>query len=161
MAGLKAVGNQRLGQSGTAGRAPVPRRRAWYGVAIAAVIGTGLLWRSGWFPLPHGLAKYGGDALWAVVVFLGLGFVLPRASTRRIALGALGIAWSVECLQLYHAPWIDGVRATRLGHLVLGRVFNSPDLLAYAAGIVLAAWAEGAMGSRTTKRVPCPGALSS
>ena len=60
----------------------------------------------------------------------------------RIALIAVCFAWSVEFLQLYHAPWIDGIRSTRLGHLVLGTMFNSPDLLAYVIGIALGALAE-------------------
>jgi hypothetical protein len=104
----------------------------------------GLLWRSKLLPLPHFVAKYGGDSLWALVVFLCFGFAFPRGSTTRIALLAVGFAWSVEFLQLYHAPWINGIRSTSLGHLVLGNVFNSPDLLAYAVGVALGAWAERA-----------------
>jgi hypothetical protein len=48
----------------------------------------------------------------------------------------------VEFLQLYHAPCIDAIRATRPGRLVLGTTFNAPDLLAYPVGIALGAWAE-------------------
>ena len=121
---------------------PVQRCRPAYALAIALVIGTGLLWRSGLLPLPSFLAKYGGDSLWALVVFLCFGFAFHRSSTMRIALGAVCFAWSVEFLQLYHAPWIDGIRSTRLGHLVLGTMFNSPDLLAYVIGIALGALAE-------------------
>ncbi len=121
---------------------PVPRNRPIYALAAALVIGAGLLWRSGRFPLPGFVAKYGGDALWALVVFLCLGIALPRRSTVGTALVAVGFAWSVEFLQLYHAPWIDGIRSTRLGRLVLGSTFNVPDLLAYAGGIALGAVAE-------------------
>jgi hypothetical protein len=60
----------------------------------------------------------------------------------RIALGAVCFAWSVEFLQLYHAPWIDGIRSTRLGRLVLGTSFNSPDLIAYFIGIAVGALAD-------------------
>jgi hypothetical protein len=113
-----------------------------YAIATSLVIGTGLLWRSGLFPLPDFVAKYCGDSLWALVVFLCFGMAFHRSSTMRIALAAVCFAWSVEFLQLYHAPWIDGIRSTRFGHLVLGTVFNSPDLLAYAMGIALGALAE-------------------
>jgi hypothetical protein len=109
---------------------------------MALVIGTGLLWRSGWPPLPYFLAKYGGDALWALVVFLGFGFVFCCSSTVRNALLAVSFSWAIEFSQLYHAPWIDGIRSTRLGHLVLGSVFNVPDLFAYVIGIALGASAE-------------------
>ena len=121
---------------------PVQRSRPVYAVAIVLVIGTGLLWRSGLLALPNFVAKYGGDSLWALVVFLCLGFAFNRSSPVRIALGAVCFAWSVEFLQLYHAPWIDGIRSTRLGRLVLGNMFNSPDLLAYVTGIALGAFAE-------------------
>lgn len=118
------------------------RKRLPYAVSLILVIGAGLLWRSGLVPLPGWLVKYGGDALWALAVFLGLGWVFRQSRTGRVALAAVFCAWSVEFLQLYHAPWIDAIRATRPGRLVLGTTFNAPDLLAYLAGIALGAWAE-------------------
>jgi hypothetical protein len=126
----------------TATTTPVQRRRPIYALAIALVIGAGLLWRADLFPLPDFITKYGGDSLWALVVFLCIGFAFHRSSTFRIALVAVCVAWSIEFLQLYHAPWIDGIRSTRLGHLVLGNDFNSPDLVAYVIGISIGALAE-------------------
>jgi Protein of unknown function (DUF2809) len=121
---------------------PRQRSRPTYGLAIGLVIGAGLFWRSGLLPLPSVLAKYGGDSLWSLVAFLGCGFVFRRSSTVHVALGAVGFAWSVELLQMYHAPWIDAIRSTRLGHLTLGTSFNSPDLIAYVVGIALGAFTE-------------------
>jgi len=122
---------------------PSPRRnRAVYALLALAVVAAGLFWRSGVIPLPGWLSNYGGDALWAVMVFLGLGFLLPRASTLTVAMLALTFAWGVEFSQLYRAPWIDAIRATLPGRLVLGNTFNWPDLLAYAVGIACTAWAE-------------------
>ncbi len=118
------------------------RGRLAYAACLMLVIGAGLLWRSGLVPLPGWLVKYGGDALWALAVFLGLGWVFRQSRTGRVALAAVFCAWGVEFLQLYHAPWIDGIRATRPGRLVLGTTFNAPDLLAYLVGIALGAWAE-------------------
>lgn len=102
----------------------------------------GLLWRSAFLSLPTFATKYGGDLLWALLVFLGFGFVFHRQSTLRLALLALGFAWAVEFSQLYHANWIDGIRSTRIGALVLGYAFNAPDLLAYAAGVAIGASLE-------------------
>lgn len=120
----------------------IERSRPTYAFTAALTIGAGLLWRSRLLPLTEFLAKYGGDSLWALVVFWGLGFAFRRSTTTRIALGTVGIAWCVELLQLYHAPWIDGVRSTRLGHLVLGSSFNGPDLLAYVIGAAMGALIE-------------------
>ena len=121
---------------------PSSRNRVRYGVLGVAVVAAGLLWRSGFIPLPLVLSKYGGDTLWALMVFVWFGFLSPRASTFVVTLLALTFSWGVEFSQLYHAPWIDAVRATLPGRLVLGNTFNWPDLPAYAVGIVLGAWAE-------------------
>ena len=128
---------------------PIHRNRLLYALAAALVIALGLLWRSSLLPLTHFLSKYGGDALWALVVFLTFGFLFTRASTLRIALLSLAFAGSIELLQLYHAPWIDSLRAIPIGHLILGSTFNAPDLLAYAFGIALGAIAEPFL-ARTT-----------
>ena len=106
------------------------------------IIIVGLLWRSGLLPLPPFLAKYGGDSLWSLLVFLCFGLAFRRSSTMRVGFGALCFAWSVEFLQLYHAHWIDAIRSTRPGHLALGSSFNAPDLVAYFVGIALGVLAE-------------------
>lgn len=123
---------------------PIQRSRPLYALAAALVIATGLLWRSGFLPLPNFIAKHGGDSLWALVVFLGFGFLYPHISTTRLGIVAVSFAWAIEFSQLYHADWIDGIRATLPGRLILGSNFNSPDLLAYVVGIALGVLAERA-----------------
>ena len=131
---------------------PTQRSRALYALLVALTIGTGLLWRSNLLPLSSFLAKYGGDALWALMVFFGFGFVFRRSSTARIALGAVCFAWSIEFLQLYHSPWIEEIRSNRLGHLVLGSAFNGPDLIAYLCGVAFGALSESIYFRRSVKR---------
>jgi hypothetical protein len=113
-----------------------------YASLEVAVVAAGLLWRSGLIPLPSSLSNYGGDALWALMVFVGFGFLLPRIPTAVNALMALAFAWAVEFSQLYHAPWLDAVRDTLPGRLMLGNTFNWPALVAYAVGIGLGAVVE-------------------
>jgi hypothetical protein len=48
---------------------------------------------------------------------------------------ALAICYAVEFSQLLHWPWLMDLRATTLGHLILGTDFHWQDLLAYPAGI--------------------------
>lgn len=118
------------------------RSRLLYALLALAVVAAGLLWRSGLIPMPGWLSNNGGDALWALIVFVGLGFLLPRASTLIVALLALTLAWGVEFSQLYHAPWIDAIRATIPGKLVLGNTFAWLDLMAYSLGIALGGFSE-------------------
>ena len=85
--------------------------------------------------LPEFLATYSGDALWALLVFLGIGFLCPKWPTFAVGLAALVFAFGIELSQLYQADWINGIRATRPGALVLGAGFLWTDLLCYSVGI--------------------------
>lgn len=105
-------------------------------------MGAGLLLRSHFFHLPSFFVKYGGDALWALLVFYAFGFLLRQSTTLQLSFISITFAWAIEFSQLYHAPWIDSIRAMRIGHLVLGSTFNPPDLMAYAVGIAIGAVAE-------------------
>ena len=109
---------------------------------MGLVIAAGLGLRSQMIPLPAFVIKYGGDALWALMVFCGIGFLFCRASTLRVGLIAICISCAVEFSQLYHAPWIDAVRGTRLGALALGATFNWPDFIAYAVGVGVGMFVE-------------------
>ena len=132
-----------------ANRPPPPLRNRFYqAAAVIAVIIIGLVWRSGFVTLSTFQSKYGGDALWALMVFFGLGMILNRVKTWSLAIIAVVCAWGVEFSQLLHAPWLDAFRATRFGHLVLGSTFNWPDLPAYALGIGIGVWIELAWRSR-------------
>ena len=92
--------------------------------------------------MPGFIAAYAGDTLWALAAFLGIGLLLPRASTRTIALLAMAFSVAVELSQLYHAPWIDSIRQTTLGGLILGFGFLWSDLACYAVGVGLGAAIE-------------------
>jgi len=113
------------------------RQRKTYAVAIVVVIVLGLLSRR--FPdrLPAALGKYPGDALWATMVFFGIGFVFPRWPSVLAALSALAFSGCVEFSQLYQAPWIESLRNTLAGRLILGRGFAWKDLAAYVVGILI------------------------
>ena len=84
---------------------------------------------------PSFVRAYVGDALWALMVFFGIALVANRRSTTAVALLAGLFCFGIELSQLYHAPWIDSLRATRLGGLVLGYGFLWTDLLCYSASI--------------------------
>jgi len=129
-----------------------PRSRPVYGASILLVIALGLLTRK--FPefVPAALGKTPGDALWlwALMVFLGLGWIFRRARTVTLALAALSFSFAIEFLQLYHAPWIETLRGTLLGRLVLGRGFLWGDLVAYCVGVAVGGLGE--MGLRKAYR---------
>ena len=59
--------------------------------------------------------------------------------------------------QLYHAPWIDAIRVTTIGHIILGYSFSWLDILAYAAGILTGIIMESLISG--TKLNKSPGTL--
>ncbi len=55
--------------------------------------------------------------------------------------------------QLYHAPWIDSIRQTTLGGLILGFGFLCSDLACYALGVLLGVLIERiALADRIERR---------
>jgi hypothetical protein len=113
------------------------RSRLWLLVYLITVIALGLASRK--FPslFPAIFGKYPGDALWALMVFVGLAFIKPRASTAYLSALAFAISCAVEFSQLYQAPWLNEIRGTTIGHLVLGSTFSWFDIVAYAAGVLV------------------------
>ena len=79
-----------------------------------------------------------GDALWASMMFWWVTVLWPTGLVSMRAAAALAISWVVEFSQLMHAPWLEQLRATRLGPLVLGTGFDPRDLASYAVGVLLA-----------------------
>ncbi|WP_263079756.1 DUF2809 domain-containing protein [Endozoicomonas sp. Mp262] len=115
------------------------RNRTVYIALFFVTIACGLLSRSSWVDLPEFFTLYSGDALWALMVFWMFCCLKPGYSTGRISVFAILFAFTIECSQLYHALWIDSIRAIRLGGLVLGFGFQVSDLLCYSAGIAFGA----------------------
>ncbi|MCY9159909.1 DUF2809 domain-containing protein [Bacillus atrophaeus] len=111
------------------------RNRFAYAGMTAVVMGLGLLSRKIPDVLPDVLNIYAGDALWALMIFLGTRFIFHTMKTSRAGLISLAFCYLIECSQLYHADWIDQIRDTTLGGLVLGYGFLWSDLGAYTIGI--------------------------
>src|SRR5262245_47315139 len=100
------------------------RRRGLLAGVIVVTVAAGLASRKYPWLLPEALGKYPGDALWAQMVYWGVAFVVPSAPIARVAACALAISYTDELSQLYQAPWINEIRATTMGHLVLGSTFS-------------------------------------
>lgn len=111
------------------------RNRIVYLISVAIVMGLGLSSRKYAGYLPEWINTYLGDALWAVMIYLFTAVLLHDRKLLQIALASLLFCYLIEISQLYHAPWIDAIRNTRLGGLVLGFGFLWTDIIAYTMGI--------------------------
>jgi len=124
------------------------RSRLAYFVGAVFIVFLGLASRRYAAALPVFIAEYAGDTLWALMVFAIVGFLAPRWSSLRVAAVALAVAYVVEASQFYHAPWIESLRGTRLGGLVLGFGFLWTDLVCYAVGVMLGVMLEAGQRRR-------------
>ncbi|TXR60862.1 DUF2809 domain-containing protein [Bacillus sp. AY18-3] len=118
------------------------RNRLLYALFTIVIIILGLSSRKLAFALPHLLNAYLGDALWALMIFTGLGFLFPKIETKKLAFISLLFCYGIEVSQLYHAEWIDSIRATTLGGLVLGYGFLWSDLVTYTIGVGIGMFCE-------------------
>jgi hypothetical protein len=112
------------------------RNRIVYFLLIVITILAGLGSRHYGGHLPSWVHLYLGDSLWALMVFWMAGFLFRQKATGWVAVVSLLFSFIIETSQLYHAPWIDTIRATTLGGLVLGFGFLWSDMLCYTVGIV-------------------------
>jgi len=107
---------------------------------LALAFGTmilGLASRSDELVLPEFIAIHAGDALWALLVFWLVRALKPSLPALHSAFITLGFAYFIEFSQFYHAPWIDAIRSTTLGGLVLGFGFQLSDLIRYFVGVCI------------------------
>lgn len=111
------------------------RNSLLYATMTIIVVALGLYSRRMTHVIPDFLNIYLGDALWALMIFFILGGIFRTIKTKKIALMGIAFCYLIEFSQLYKADWIDRIRETTLGGLVLGYGFLWSDLAAYAVGI--------------------------
>jgi hypothetical protein len=138
------------------GKSRLIRIRFVYFIAAVVVVLAGLASRGLREHLPAFLAEYAGDTLWALMVFLLVSTVLAGRPLMVRAGISLGLSFLVEISQLYHAPWIDSIRQTTLGGLVLGFGFLWSDLVCYSVGIAIGSltdWVIRRLGAPKLEKV--------
>jgi hypothetical protein len=119
------------------------RSRGRYAVLAGVTIAAGLAVHfAGGRPPTSAWRDILGDALWAAMMLWWIGVAMPRAHPAARAAAALAICFAVEFSQLLHAPWLDALRGSAVGHLVFGSGFDPRDLAAYAAGVLIAAFLD-------------------
>lgn len=114
-----------------------PRNRPAHTIALLIIIALGLASRRHGVHLPALLHKSAGDILWATAIFLLIGILRPLTPTRRVAAVTLAFSICDEFSQAYHVPWLDAIRSTPVGHLVLGSDFYWGDITCYILGVAI------------------------
>lgn len=113
------------------------KSRNVYLLLIIFTIAIGLLSRHYSF-----LPLFIGDILWATLVYFLFRFIFIRKPVKVVVIYSLLFSYGIEFSQLYNAPWIDHLRQTLFGKLVLGSVFCWGDLLSYTIGVFIGVGVE-------------------
>jgi hypothetical protein len=116
----------------------VSKLRIIYGCLIVVTIIAGLLSRHFAF-----IPLFTGDILWALMVYFIVRFLFVNRPVKFIVITSLLFCYLIEFSQLYKASWINALRHTLFGRLVLGEGFLWSDLLCYTVGVALGILIEG------------------
>jgi hypothetical protein len=108
-----------------------------YFAAVIVVIIAGLLSRK-----ISVVPQWIGDLLWALMIYLIISAASPNTHLLKRALLSLSFCFLIEFSQLYQANWINRIRQTLPGRLILGQGFLYSDLLAYTGGVFTGAITE-------------------
>lgn len=90
---------------------------------------------------PAFIQSYGGDVLWAMMMYGIFALFRPKASIRHLFLTTLVFSWLIEASQLLSFSWLVALRATPL-YYILGQGFVWSDLVCYTIGCSCAALLE-------------------
>ena len=106
------------------------KSRLTYFSLILITIVVGLLSRH-----VKGIPLFIGDILWGLMVYFITRFILINKTIKWAIVASLLFSYGIEFSQLYQAPWINNIRHTAIGGLILGETFVWSDMLCYTIGI--------------------------
>ncbi|MEA3497140.1 MAG: DUF2809 domain-containing protein [Bacteroidota bacterium] len=116
--------------------------RIYYFVIIVLASLLGILSRKYSAQLPFFIAEYTGDTMWALAVFFVFRLVFNNKKSISIAFYSLIFSVVIEVSQIYKANWVDTIRQTTIGGLILGFGFLWSDIFCYLCGILIALFIE-------------------
>ncbi len=137
----QAISARRPVPGGTLDRADRRRYRLRTGLVLAVLIPVGLGTKVYSGPLESWVHGSAGGLLYVVFWCMVVGAFLPRGRPGRIAWAVFGVTCLLEVAQLWHPPFLEAVRGTFPGALLLGTTFVSSDFPHYAAGTLIGWWA--------------------
>ena len=95
-----------------------------------------------------------GDILWGLAVFLLMRFIFITKPLPFTVIVSIIYTYATELSQLYRAPWINNLRETFFGKVMLGETFFLGDIASYTIGIGLGVLVE--LSLRTLVRTMYP-----
>ncbi|HHT96568.1 MAG TPA: DUF2809 domain-containing protein [Clostridiales bacterium] len=122
-------------------------KRVQYFMLICIIIILGLVSRKiSFVPL------FVGDILWAIMILFIIQFLFIDIELKVLFLVSLMICYMVEISQLYQVDWLNYIRMTTPGRLVLGQGFLWSDIISYTVGITIVTFIKAARLKQIGKR---------
>ncbi len=118
-------------------------KRVHYLFLVLGVMFLGLLSRRMTAYIPDIIDLFLGDFLWAMMIYFIMRTIFINFSLKKSSVFGILFCFFIEITQLYHSAWIDEVRKTTLGGLILGYGFLWSDLAAYLFGVCFGAAFDG------------------
>lgn len=103
-------------------------------VCLLLTVPLGLIVRFAPDPIPAEAGDFLGSVIYEVFWIQLWGFLYPQARLWQVAAWVCGLTCGIEVLQLWQPDWLQNIRATVPGRLVLGNSFNWSDFPAYFVG---------------------------
>lgn len=116
--------------------------RLFYLCIVLIVMCLGLLSRRLTNYIPNIINLFLGDLLWAMMIYFLIRVIFIYEPTKKIVIYGLIFCFSIEISQLYHDNWIDAIRGTTIGGLILGYGFLWSDLISYFLGVIIGAFID-------------------
>ncbi|MDN7247019.1 DUF2809 domain-containing protein [Planococcus shenhongbingii] len=116
--------------------------RIFYLCAVVICIFFGLASRTFDNLLPSFITFHAGDALWAMMVYFGCRLLLVDKKIFSALCCAIIFCYGIELSQLFQAEWVNELRGTLFGALILGHGFLFVDFIRYTIGIFIAAFVD-------------------
>lgn len=85
-------------------------------------------------PAPEWLNDLLGSIAYQILLMMLVAFCLPKASLAWVAAWVCLASCAIEFLQLWQPPFLQAIRATLPGRLVLGNTFSWSDFPSYFIG---------------------------
>ena len=89
-----------------------------------------------WAYLPDCINFWIGDFIWAMMLYFACCTIFSPKGAKFCVISTLIFCYAIEVSQLYKAEWIDAIRNTTIGGLILGHGFLWSDIAAYTGGIL-------------------------
>jgi len=104
---------------------------------LLAVLVVAGYWLRFYAPIDPAWRDYSGGATYVIFWILAYAFIRPTASPLPVSLTVLLITCCLEFLQLWHPAWLEAIRRTLPGRLVLGTTFEWSDFPPYFVGAAI------------------------